>query len=247
MLCGVLVPQYDYRPHMTVPEFADTLSAVFDIVDHVRKLQITGGEPLLHTDLPRMFAECFKYADKFEKLWLFTNCSVPIREGLLNILRQNRHKVIVHCSDYGVEPGVAGGIVKMLRENEIDHKYLKYYGDAQYCDGWVDQGDFIRHFRTGEALKQVFASCAHVKRGGSWYVRGGQMHWCGRSIRGCEVGKIPLAEKDYLDIFHGSVGQRRQKLSALLGAEYITACDYCNGLYGTADTAQRRPAGEQLV
>lgn len=232
---------------MTVPEFADTLSAVFEIVDHVGKLQVTGGEPLLHKDLPRMLAECFKFGDRFEKLWLFTNCSVAMSEELLDILRLYRQKVVVHCSDYGVRPGVAREIASMLNENDIEYKYLKYYGDEQYFDGWVDQGDFIRHCRTGEELKHVFASCAHVKRGGSWYIRGGQMHWCGRSIRGSEVGKIPLNDEDYLDIFHSSVDERREKLRTLLRTEYITACDYCNGLYGTADAAQRRPAGEQIT
>ena len=49
-LCGVLVPQYDYRPHMTVQEFSQTLEALFAVVDRVGRLQITGGEPLLQME-----------------------------------------------------------------------------------------------------------------------------------------------------------------------------------------------------
>ena len=31
-----------------------------------------------------------------------------------------------------------------------------------------------------------------------------------------------------------------------MGVRTITACDYCNGYYGTQDTAKRFPAGEQI-
>ena len=72
------------------------------------------------------------------------------------------------------------------------------------------------------------------------------MHWCGRSIRGTEVGKIPLREEDYLDIFSGSIEERREKLRTLMSAKTILACDYCNGYYGTEDACKRHPAGEQV-
>jgi uncharacterized radical SAM superfamily Fe-S cluster-containing enzyme len=245
-LCGVLVPHYDYRPHMTTQEFSDTLKAVFEIVDHVGKLQITGGEPLLHKELDVMIAECFKHDEQFDKLWLFVNCSVPFSAGTLSVLAGHKEKVLVHCSDYGVNLKASELIVKTLSENGIDYRYNKYFGDYQYFDGWVDQGDFEAHNRSTQELEVVFENCSHVKRGGSWYVRGGQMHWCGRSVRGMEVGKIPLCATDYLDIFDDTIAVRRDKLRTLMGAKSIRACDYCNGLYGTKDVCLRQRAGEQM-
>lgn len=245
-LCGVLVPQYEYRPHMTADGFSKTIEAVFEVVDKIGKLQITGGEPLLHPDLPDMIELCFKYESQFNKLLLLTNCTVSIKPKLLDILKKHRNRILVHASDYGVKPETSIDIQKTLQDNDIPTKYLKYYGDEQYFDGWVDQGDFIHKGRTEAELKQVFTKCSHVSRGGSWYVRGGQMHWCGRSIRGIEVGKIPAQAEDYLDIFSGTVEERKEKLSHLMQAEHILACDYCNGYYGTEDANKRTSAGEQM-
>lgn len=247
-LCGVLVPHYSYRPQMTTEDFSSTLNAIFAIVDKIGKLQITGGEPLLHPQLHVMLEECFRYTDQFDSMWFFSNCAVPLRPEVLDVFIKHRDKVVVHCSDYGVRPEVASDIVRMLSENDITYKYLKYYGDDQYFDGWVDNGDFVAHNRLPEENEEVFKMCSHVNRGGSWYVRGGQMHWCGRSIRGTELGKIPLLEQDYLDIFDETktIEEKRAKLEQLQKVKCITACDYCNGYYGTEDKSKRRPAGGQM-
>lgn len=245
-LCGVLVPQYEYRPHMTTDEFSRMLKAVFAIIDHVGKVQITGGEPLLHQELPEMIEQCFQYSEQFDQLWLFTNCSVPIKPQLVEQLVRFKNKLLIHASDYGLRPDIAGELINTLDSNGLEYRYLKYYGDNQYADGWVDQGDFVLHSRLKPELETVFSTCPHVKRGGSWYIRNGQMHWCGRSIRGTEVRKIPLREEDYLDIFAGTIAERREKLQKLMNVKTIQACDYCNGYYGTEDTEKRHPAGEQV-
>lgn len=245
-LCGVLVPQYDFRPQMTISEWSQMLQAVFAIVDSVDKLQITGGEPLLHPNLPEMLEKCFIYSKQFEKLWLFTNCAVPIKPDLIHILQRYKDKIFVHISDYGLKQNISVQLIEALTKNNLEYRYLNYFGNNQYSDGWVDQGDFIRHNRSVLELQDVFSKCTHVQRGGSWYVRGGQMHWCGRSVRGSEVGKIPLKEEDFLDIFAGTIQERRKRLHQLMHAEYINACDYCNGYYGTQDADKRFPAGEQL-
>lgn len=248
-LCGVLVPQYGYRPQMTAEEFSKTLNAVFSIVDRVGRLQITGGEPLLHPQLGTLLEMCFHYADRFDEMWFFSNCAVPFRNDVLDVLESHNDQVVVHCSDYGVRPEVSEQNLKQLAAAHIPHKYLKYYGDSQYCDGWVDNGDFVPHHRTDKENERIFSACSHVCRGGSWYVRNGQMHWCGRSIRGAELGKIPLRKEDYLDIFDPAttLEEKRKGLEALMQVHMITACDYCNGDYGTEDAAKRHPAGEQLT
>ncbi len=182
-------------------------------------------------------------------MWFFSNCAVPFRNDVLDILKVHSDQVVVHCSDYGVRPEVSEQNLKQLAAAHIPHKYLKYYGDSQYCDGWVDNGDFVPHHRTDKENERIFSACSHVCRGGSWYVRNGQMHWCGRSIRGAELGKIPLRKEDYLDIFDPAttLEEKRKGLEALMQVHMIIACDYCNGDYGTEDAAKRHPAGEQLT
>lgn len=246
-LCGVLVPHYECKPHMSDEEFKETLDRVFQVVDYVQQIQFTGGEPLLHLSLEMYIEECFQYQEQFDELWIFSNCAVPIRTTMMETIIRHRDRIVIHCSDYGVRPEIAEKNIKLLQENNVNYKYLKYYGDSQYCDGWVDNGDFIAHNRTDKENKEIFANCNQVKSGGFWYVRNGQMHWCGRSIRGTEVGRIPLKEKDYLDLFEDiSIEEKRDKFLELINTDMILACDYCNGNYGTTDKSKRVPAGEQM-
>lgn len=246
ILCGVLVPQYSCRPEMSLEQISAELTAVFDIVDQIDKLQITGGEPLLHPNLESILEECFRFKSQFNKLWIFTNCTIPLKSQVEDIIIKYKDHIVIHASDYGVNPKKTKDFICRLDDLGISYRYLKYYGDEQYAGGWVDQGDFIFHGRTEDEIKKVFHNCTHVKRGGSWYIRNGQMHWCGRSIRGMEVGRIPDNKEDYLDIYSGSVEERRGKLRTLINAEQILACNYCNGDYGTGDFEKRYPAGEQV-
>ena len=245
-LCGVLVPHYSYCPQMSRDELADSLKAVFEIIDYIKKLQITGGEPFMYPYLCEAMEECFKYSDKFDKLWILTNGTIPIKKEILEFIKTHKDKIYVHISDYGVKQDVTNKIIEQLKQIGCDYRYLKYYGSQQYYDGWVDQGDFTEHARSKEELKHIFQKCPHVCRGGSWYVRNGEMHWCGRSIRGKELGKVALDKKEYLNIFEGTVEERRKRFKELQSLAYITACDYCNGNYGTTQNEKRYPAGEQM-
>lgn len=247
-LCGVLVPQYKFRPQMTTDEVVKTLKALFNVVDQVGRLQITGGEPLMHPELDQILEESFRYKDYFNELWLFSNCAVPFRKTVLDLLAEHSDQTVVHCSDYGVKKEVSDNNIRLLKEKGIPFRYLKYYGENQYCEGWVDNGDFVPHYRTEKENEAIFSACPHVCRGGSWYIRHGQIHWCGRSVRGTELGKIPLREKDYLNLFDkdATVEELEKKLVRLRQVKCITACDYCNGLYGTEDVCRRLPAGKQM-
>ena len=247
-LCGVLVPHYDYRPQMDVKECEQSLLALFQLVDRIGRFQVTGGEPLMHPELDDILRSCFAYESFFDELWLFSNCAVPFREDVIEALYPYKDKVLIHCSDYGVRPDIAEKNISFLEEFGLRYKYLKYYGKGQYFDGWVNQGDFAAHNRTAEDNARIFHSCPHYKRGGSWYLRHGQLHWCGRSLRGMELGRIPDCKNDYLDLLEDiPLSEKRKKLECVLTRDCITACDYCNGNYGTEQSGKRVPAGKQMA
>lgn len=245
-LCGVRVPHYEYCPQMTMDEFKSSLDAVFEMVDYVEKLQITGGEPFMHPLLSEMVSYCCKYQKQFGKLWILTNGTIPMKDGMRGVLEQYKEIIVFHISDYGVRQEVTKALVEEINKIGCECHYLKYFGDEQYYGGWVDQGDFVCHNRSVQENKKVFETCSQVVCGGFWYVRHGQMHWCGRSVRGTELGKVPLHEMDYVDIFEGTREERRNRLKELMNCSYITACDYCNGNYGTEEAEKRYAAGEQL-
>ena len=182
-LCGVMVPHYDYRPHMC-EEWKKNLQKLFEVLDNVRRFQVTGGEPLVHAYLDKVLEEIFLYDNQFEELWIFSNCAVPLRQNVLDVLVAHKEKIVVHCSDYGTRPEISEKNIKLLQENDIKYRYLKYYGEGQYYDGWVDNGDFVAHGRAEEENREItylqrwFVVCAKWadslvrqihSRNGTWF------------------------------------------------------------------------------
>lgn len=245
-LCGVRVPHYEYCPQMTMEDLRASLVAVFEMVDYVDKLQITGGEPFMYPKLAEAVQSCFEFQNQFGKLWILTNGTIPAQKELLDVIERYKDRIVFHISDYGVKKEQTQLMVECLEKIGCEVHYLKYYGDEQYYGGWVDQGDFVCHNRNADELQKVFKTCSQVISGGFWYVRHGQMHWCGRSARGTELERVPLKEGDYVDIFKGTREERRENLRKLMAVSYITACDYCNGDYGTSESEKRCLAGEQM-
>jgi hypothetical protein len=220
----------------------------FSIVDSVELLQISGGEPLLYKELSTMISTCFKYSDRFEKLMVFTNGTIPLRDEVLNVINQYKDRFIFFISNYGMHAEMFNLFIKTLEKNSVTYKMLNYYGNDQYFGGWVDFGEYAPHRRTPAELVQIFHSCGQVQSGGCWQVRNGQIHWCPRSLRGTLEKVIPSKKNiDYIDIFDAdtTLDEKCAALNKLIHTDYFLACDYCTGDIGTTDTAKRYPAAEQ--
>lgn len=249
-LCCEYVPQNKPFPDMTVEEAERILSAAFDVADHIKTLHLTGGgEPFLHPKLAELINATMKYAQRFDRLMLFTNSTVPISEKLLDTLKLYKSKIVVQVSQYGKMPEREADVSRILTENGINCKVEKYYGDNQSFGGWVNFGKWESHGRTPDESERVFHTCSVTRvLGGNWRTRDGKVHWCSRSQRGMELGLIPDNPEDYVDLLDNATTQaeKRAKFQKIAGAKYISACDHCSGDAGTGDKTKRYPAAEQL-
>jgi len=248
-LCCEYVPQNKPFPDMTVEEARRILAAVFEVADRIETLHLTGGgEPFLHPKLAKLVVTCMEYSDRFDRLMLFTNSTVPASGELIDILKKFREKLIVQVSHYGIKPEREMEILRTLTDNGIICKVEKYYGEDQSFGGWVDFGDWYTHGRTETELRQIFSNCAVTRdMCGNWRTRDGKVHWCTRSQRGMELGFIPDFTDDYVDLFDGlSIDEKRAKFESIASAAHIDVCNYCSGEQGTMDKAKRFPAAEQM-
>jgi organic radical activating enzyme len=249
-LCCEYVPQNKPFPDMTLDEEKLILDALFYVVDHVDILHLSGGgEPFLHKDLAEMIEIAFNYNDRFDRFMVFTNSTIPVSERLLEALIRHKDKLIVHASDYNISPKRTAEVYKMLNDNDISCRIIKYYGEIQNFGGWVDFGSFEAHKRTPTELERVFQNCAVTRdMHGNWRTRDGKVHWCSRSQRGMELGLIPDNQVDYVDLFDHNVSreEKKEKFLNIMQARYISACDHCSGEQGTDDSTKRHPAGFQI-
>jgi hypothetical protein len=243
------VPQNKPFPDMTVEEAERILTAVFKVAGHIVTLHLTGGgEPFLHPKLPELIETASRYANKFDRLMLFTNSTVPIKPKLLEQLKRYGDKLIVQLSQYGINPEREQHTAKILLDNGINCKIEKYYGDEQPFGGWVNFGGWNSYGRTPEELGRIFHSCAVTRdMCGNWRTRDGKVHWCTRSQRGTELELLPDNPNGYVDLLDGTTSEeKRAKFENIAAAAYYPACDYCSGDQGTDDEIKRYKAAEQM-
>lgn len=246
--CCEYVPQNTPFPDMTVEEERRILSAIFEVCDRINTLHLTGGgEPFLHVKLSEMIDEAMKYSDKFNRLMLFTNSTIPVSENLLDSIKKYTDKIVVQLSQYGINPEREQAVAKLLLSNGVNCKIEKYYGDEQSFGGWVDFGAWEKHDRTNEQIEQVFRNCAVTRdMHGNWRTRSGKVHWCSRSMRGMELGLIPDDPNDYVDLFDNTgIEEKRVKFNRIAESKGLSACDMCSGNQGTDDKSKRFSAAEQ--
>lgn len=247
-LCCEYVPRSKPFPDMTVTEAERILAALFDVCDRVTTLHLTGGgEPFLHPRLPELIETAMKYADRFDRLMLFTNSTVPIGPDLLGAIGRNKAKIVVQLSRYGINPQREQTAAQLLAERGVSCKIEKYYGDDQVFGGWVDFGAWEPRGRPPGELERVFGDCAVTRdMRGNWRTRDGKVHWCSRSQRGAELGLLPENTDDYVDLLGGASDlDKRAKFERIAAARYLMACDWCSGDQGTDDKTKRHRAAEQ--
>lgn len=249
-LCDEFIPTHKPFPDMTPAEAERILTALFRVVDHVGLLHLSGGgEPFLNPALPDLVDLCFRFDGRFDRLMVFTNSTVMPGDALLEALARHKDKIIVHASNYGLKPEISRQVYDALHERGIPLREVRYYGEHQDYGGWVDFGPWEARGRPDDALNRTFANCGVTKyMRGNWRTRDGKVHWCQRSQRGMELGILPDAPEDYVDLLDEtrSVEEKRAKFEAISNARCLSACDHCSGDHGTEDPSKRFPAGRQM-
>jgi organic radical activating enzyme len=248
-LCDEFIPMNKPFPDMACNEAGKILDALFDVVDHVGLMHLSGGgEPFLNPHLADLIDVVFEYGQRFDNLMVFTNSTIPISDKLLDVLQRHRERVVVHASNYGIAQKNSTSLYKKLKENGINLRVIKYFGEDQDYGGWVDFGDWQSRQRTDEENSSVFKNCGITRiMNGNWRTRDGTVHWCQRCQRGMELGILEDFPEDYVNLFGSeSIDEKRNKFRAIMSKQFLKACDHCSGDHGTDDSVKRFPAGEQM-
>lgn len=245
-LCSVGIPTQKDAYHIAMEDFEKQLGIIFSVIDSVDSLEFAGGEPFLHSDLPLMIEAYMRYKDRIKQWLVVTNGTILPGNDLIDALIKFNNFGKLHLSDYNINPDKTKQLVKLLDEIGFKYRIDKYYGDEQYQGGWVDPGQVISRNWSNEELCNIFANCGLVKNGGCWRLYKGKIHFCTRSARCIDEGfDFP---SDYVDLLDNKtdIKGKSEKLNKIINAQYIMACDYCNGDLGTNDMSRRFPAAEQI-
>jgi hypothetical protein len=210
---GTGVPAREISAEMCI----SSLKALFSAIDKVYELNIIGGEPFLHKELGAILETAVKLP-KLKLISVTTNGTLLPPQDLLEKLRHPR--IMVDISDYGSLSTKKAELAEILASNEIR------YSINDKTNHWHDYGDMSPRNRDYRQLREVFYQCR-----GSHCIAlyDGRLHQCPHSAHGMDLGIIPDAPQDYVDVLGGSAAEVRQKIMDFrLNTKTISACDYCD-------------------
>jgi hypothetical protein len=248
-LCAADVTRYDVAPHFSKEFVFNIIDKCFELVDHVERFQLSGGEPLLHKDFNSILQKALFYSERFGNIGIFTNGTIlPGQDLISQILdfgRNNKFKFYI--SHYGSISNKAEDCIELMKANNIPYEVKIYHGQNQHFDGWIDYGNYKYQNHSEYKLIDLFKNCAVNKIGGIWSCRYGELHRCTRSASGMDLKLIPDIQDDYISLFEDiPIETQKDKLRRIMAKPYLTACKYCSGDFGTDDKQKRYPAAEQI-
>ncbi|EOS64174.1 radical SAM protein [Oscillibacter sp. 1-3] len=246
-LCSNYAPYYD-RPELYSIDFLkEMMRRYFTVVPHIRKLMVSGGEPLLHPALDELVLELRKYRDQIGTFGIITNGTIVPNEKLLAAVEGFGCHFHFLIDNYGQALSAkAEEIDALLSARGIDHVVRNYTETDPHCGGFIDFGDLsVRRAQTEAEARQQFAKCAYPQKYHfSFDLIGGVMYPCGPCRRCKELG-IANDYSEYIDLFDDTLAPERQreKIERIYAKTHLAACAYCDGM--CEDSRRFRPA-EQL-
>ena len=255
-LCSEYSPFYSDSLHASFNAIKSTIDSVFKHIDLFGDVSFFGGEPMLHPDIYECFIYLRKYINRFDRALILTNGTILPKEEdlkrLLDKVPEYREKLQFNISDYGPDLSKkVKEIEQLCRKLGVKCRIIKYYGDDMFCDGWIDYGDHSQKYFTESEIKEHAQKC-HFRTEVSivTHITDSEFY-LSRCTRSFWRRKLRITPPDTSDVlcFHTEFKQEdiaanREKIKALLNAEYSDSCAYCNGM---CDDSPRFKPAEQLT
>ncbi|MEW5954327.1 MAG: radical SAM protein [Bacillota bacterium] len=243
-LCATYSPIHPSSCHYLYERITTSVERFFNSTGDVKLFTISGGEPLLHPQLPELIDF---FASNIERIGMFeiiTNGTVIPNEKLLQRLGFS-DKVNIMVDDYGPNLSTkVSQIVDAFNKHGIKYRVRKYYGEDAHCGGWLDISDFSDKQRTEKENEELFARCMYTTTFRNHiFIINGTAHMC--YINKQLLDFIPDNPSEYVDLMDDSLSAPdiKTQLIGLRNRKRLSVCSYCNGF--CVDAKRYKPA-EQI-
>lgn len=251
-MCSAYIPELCALPNLpiyTLEQMKNSFKVYFEMVESVRMISLSGGEPFLFSELDKLVDFLLEYEDRFEKLEIFTNGTLPVSDSLLKSTVKSE-KISFLIDNYG--PAVSkkvDAVEAALQNAGIVFKTRKYYGIDAHMNGWHDYG-----LSSGKKVNMAEAKFRYEKcyggRNGNMMctIFGTRLFLCPLSEVGRRIGRIPLKDTLFIDLSDEkiSIEEKLDQFRSMLAVDHNPACAYCNGI-GVYENEPRYIPGEQLL
>lgn len=234
--CSEWIPYLKEKKTFSLESLKQNIDALFRNVDFVQRINVIGGEAMLHSELPDIIEHFLKYRNNIGYLLFITNGTILPSEELLSVLRKGRDQIRIVVDSYPTKKfaGKAEAVERVFRENGLNAVINR---NIQ----WYDVGTFGSRYATNENdIRETFGTCP-FRHCTALY--DGKLYRCGRSW-GVEVNTGDAEDADAVIDLKGirSKAEMYRKLIRFFGVDYMKACAYCK-----KDCTKRPvPVGEQM-
>lgn len=248
--CGAYIPasyekgldfDYDYE------EIRQSLQTLFDMVDKIEIITLTGGEAILHKNIAELCEFLLENQNKFDRVDFQTNGTILFSDRLLSVMSKSE-KLTFFIDHYG--PGISTKVeqnAELCEKWGVRYKVRKYYGEDAHMNGWIDWSPREKKIDKETAKKQ-FSLCANGRpERRPFVIYGHLLTLCAMPFCRARIDAQPLEDVLLLDLADsGLTLQEKQKvLLEMRDTDYNPGCQYCCGL-GVDPNAKRFKAGEQV-
>jgi len=221
--CLNYIPTIKKNEHkfIEIDEFKAQLNNLTKAVNHIRRLILIGGEPLLVNNLEE-YVEVSARNPKVDKVWIFTNGTLLFKPELLKILNKYRKKIVIYVSNYSKNENIKHKfkyeeIFNQLRTNNIcyiSNEELNW----EYASPLPDK---IQRTNSQKYFLQCDNPCVSVLEG--------KMYVCPRAGIYTVKNIYNPQPNDYIDLnIENNPKELKHKIIEFYYSDYFNACNYCN-------------------
>lgn len=246
-MCLCAIPYQPVKRDTPKEELFRHFALAFPLYDEIGRVELIGGEPMLHPDLPEIVLELLKYRDKFKKIRITTNGTIAPSPALIDAVHQAQAAGLEFdflVDDYGPLSHKLSEIRDVLAREHIDCRVDCYTGDDQRGNGWLCYGDFtLREHETEQQLWEKFSHCLCPKL--QFHdTHDGVIYSCVYAMTGVLLGKFSLRDGEFVELKDSSKSDAEKKRILETFLKHPTeACRYCDSF---REDSPRFPAAEQL-
>ena len=231
--CVEALPHYEQHYNDSVD---DVLAAVAKLVaasGFVHRLSITGGEILLHRDLPAILDGLLAMPGIG---YIFPYTSGTVTPGPALLARLAHPRIALNVSDYGehTPPRLRenfDAFIAALERGKVAHTVLTN-------KVWLDMGHFEDLHLDPAAMRASFAKCVFTN---CMTVSRNVLYRCPHQLAGVQQGRLPAAADQCVDLNALSGDALTEALNRFARLDYIDACGHCK----LSDSPREVPAALQ--
>ena len=209
--CSNLIPEIqDKAKDICFEEFKRDMDLLMSNFDYIYRLQIHGGEPMLHPEIAKIMAYILQYKEKIGISVIVTNGTNLPSQALLDVI--SNHKVAIIASPYSFNKTMLEKLRTLCAEN---HVLYTQFGERKWFK--FDPPD-----REAYRVSELRSKYWHCPTNGFPAYKNGRLYLCAR------LANI-LDYKDNL-VDDGLTLNIRSTNNAIkfLMKDYSINCKYCN-------------------